>query len=182
MGNDCYGANGSNYLTQDIIRRILRDYFNYDVNFVMNVTDIDDKIILRARELHLLSELKSETTTLNAELVKQANEAFTSFFNSKFDGLLGSEAKKAEESELEAFDRIVQKDKDAWGKEMRDKHEKYGMFLSCLSVARGAIGLAQGRLANAEGTKEGAEELIEGAKEVLGPYLGETVSDQLRFH
>lgn len=37
-------ADGSNYLTQDIVRRILRDYFNYDVNFVMNITDIDDKV------------------------------------------------------------------------------------------------------------------------------------------
>lgn len=27
--------------------RILRDYFNYDVQFVMNITDIDDKIIKR---------------------------------------------------------------------------------------------------------------------------------------
>ncbi len=27
--------------------RILRDYFNYDVMFVMNITDIDDKIIKR---------------------------------------------------------------------------------------------------------------------------------------
>ena len=35
---------GRNYLTQDIIRRILRDYFGYDVNFVMNITDIDDKV------------------------------------------------------------------------------------------------------------------------------------------
>lgn len=33
-----------NYLTQDMIRRILRDYFGYDVNFVMNVTDIEDKV------------------------------------------------------------------------------------------------------------------------------------------
>lgn len=33
-----------NYLTQDLIRRILRDYFGYEVNFVMNVTDIDDKV------------------------------------------------------------------------------------------------------------------------------------------
>jgi cysteinyl-tRNA synthetase len=38
-----------NYLTQDIIRRILQDYFNYDVNFVMNITDIDDKV--RCHEL-----------------------------------------------------------------------------------------------------------------------------------
>ena len=30
--------------------RILRDYFNYDVQFVMNITDIDDKIIKRYME------------------------------------------------------------------------------------------------------------------------------------
>lgn len=38
------------YLSFDIIRRILKDYFRYDISFVMNITDIDDKIILRARE------------------------------------------------------------------------------------------------------------------------------------
>ena len=37
-------TDGRNYLTQDIVRRILRDYFGYDVNFVMNITDIDDKV------------------------------------------------------------------------------------------------------------------------------------------
>ena len=42
-------ADDRNYLTQDIIRRILQDYFGYDVNFVMNITDIDDKV----RELDL---------------------------------------------------------------------------------------------------------------------------------
>jgi hypothetical protein len=40
----CRRADGRNYLTQDIVRRILRDYFGYDVNFVMNITDIDDKV------------------------------------------------------------------------------------------------------------------------------------------
>lgn len=30
--------------------RVLRDYFNYDVRYVMNVTDVDDKIVLRAHE------------------------------------------------------------------------------------------------------------------------------------
>ena len=33
------------YIVLDTIRRIMRDYFRYDVNFVMNITDIDDKII-----------------------------------------------------------------------------------------------------------------------------------------
>ena len=32
------------YITFDIIRRVLADYFGYDVFFVMNVTDVDDKV------------------------------------------------------------------------------------------------------------------------------------------
>lgn len=40
-----------NYITFDVIRRIMETYFNYDVRMIMNVTDIDDKIILRSREL-----------------------------------------------------------------------------------------------------------------------------------
>ena len=35
------------YLSFDIVRRVLTDYFNYDVLYVMNITDIDDKIIKR---------------------------------------------------------------------------------------------------------------------------------------
>ena len=38
------------YLTLDIIRRILSNYFHYDVNLCMNITDIDDKIIQRSNE------------------------------------------------------------------------------------------------------------------------------------
>ena len=38
------------YLTFDIIRRILSNYFHYDVNLCMNITDIDDKIIQRSNE------------------------------------------------------------------------------------------------------------------------------------
>lgn len=35
-------------MAQDIMRRILRDYFGYEVNFVMNITDVDDKVSQRA--------------------------------------------------------------------------------------------------------------------------------------
>jgi len=38
------------YLAFDIIRRILSDYFRYHVDLVMNITDLDDKIIQRAAE------------------------------------------------------------------------------------------------------------------------------------
>jgi cysteinyl-tRNA synthetase len=32
------------YVTFDIIRRILADYFKYNVFYVMNITDVDDKV------------------------------------------------------------------------------------------------------------------------------------------
>ena len=38
------------YICSDIIHRILTDYFGYDVKLCMNVTDLDDKIIIRANE------------------------------------------------------------------------------------------------------------------------------------
>jgi cysteinyl-tRNA synthetase len=47
------------YVTFDIVRRIMSDYFNYDVFFVMNITDIDDKIILKARRNHLVADYTS---------------------------------------------------------------------------------------------------------------------------
>jgi cysteinyl-tRNA synthetase len=33
-----------NYVSTDIIRRIVRDYFGYKLKFVMNITDVDDKV------------------------------------------------------------------------------------------------------------------------------------------
>ena len=41
------------YLSFDILRRVMTNYFGYDIFFVMNITDIDDKIIKRARQNHL---------------------------------------------------------------------------------------------------------------------------------
>jgi cysteinyl-tRNA synthetase len=38
------------YVSFDIIRRIMTDYFGYNVKLVMNITDIDDKIIRKAIE------------------------------------------------------------------------------------------------------------------------------------
>ena len=37
-------------VTFDIIRRILTDYFKYNVFYVMNITDLDDKVSTKWRE------------------------------------------------------------------------------------------------------------------------------------
>ena len=44
-----------NYVAFDVMRRILTDYFGFDILYVMNITDIDDKIILRTHLNHLVA-------------------------------------------------------------------------------------------------------------------------------
>ncbi|RNF26338.1 putative cysteinyl-tRNA synthetase [Trypanosoma conorhini] len=48
------------YLTFDILRRIMEDYFGYQVLYQMNITDIDDKIIKRARIGALLKRFRED--------------------------------------------------------------------------------------------------------------------------
>jgi len=44
------------YISFDVIRRVLSGYFGYDVTFVMNITNIEDKIIKRAAERSITCE------------------------------------------------------------------------------------------------------------------------------
>lgn len=45
MYDDAHLGHARNYVSTDIIRRIMRDYFKFDVKFVMNITDVDDKVL-----------------------------------------------------------------------------------------------------------------------------------------
>jgi len=63
------------YVTFDILRRLLEDYFGYNVNFVENITDVDDKIIKRARQNYLLAQYQ-QTTTDPEQIKKAITEAF----------------------------------------------------------------------------------------------------------
>lgn len=42
--DDAHLGHARNYVSTDIIRRLMRDYFKFDVKFVMNITDVDDKV------------------------------------------------------------------------------------------------------------------------------------------
>ncbi|GLI68942.1 hypothetical protein VaNZ11_013467 [Volvox africanus] len=67
-----------NYLSFDIVRRVLEDYFGYNCLMVMNVTDVDDKIILRARRNYLLAQYKGSGKTadeVKAYAVKAIQDA-----------------------------------------------------------------------------------------------------------
>ncbi|XP_028999834.1 cysteine--tRNA ligase, cytoplasmic isoform X2 [Betta splendens] len=75
------------YISFDILRRILRDYFKYDVLYCMNITDIDDKIIKRARQNYLLDQYKEKQPPVAQILedVLRAREPFQSQLASTTD-------------------------------------------------------------------------------------------------
>ena len=52
---------------------MLRDYFRYKVFFVENITDIDDKIIRRARQNHLYEQYREEDPDLD-RVIADCNE------------------------------------------------------------------------------------------------------------
>jgi len=56
-----------NYLSVDIIRRVLTDWFGYEVTLCMNITDVDDKIIKRARQGHVLACYATEARAAGAD-------------------------------------------------------------------------------------------------------------------
>lgn len=78
--DDAHLGHARNYVSTDILRRIMKDYFGFQVKFVMNITDIDDKIILRARQQHLLSIFKEQHGAVNGAVLKDVIEATESAF------------------------------------------------------------------------------------------------------
>jgi len=63
------------YLSLDIMRRVMTDYFHYNVLYQINTTDIDDKIILRARQNELLRRLDGDASVGYEKLADLAKEA-----------------------------------------------------------------------------------------------------------
>lgn len=68
------------YISFDILRRVLRDYFNYDVFFCINITDIDDKIIKRARQNHLFEKYRNKGLNYT-EVMEEVKKAFAVFLH-----------------------------------------------------------------------------------------------------
>ncbi|KAJ9094788.1 hypothetical protein QFC19_007822 [Naganishia cerealis] len=88
-----------NYVSTDISRRILQDYFGYNVTFVQNVTDIDDKIIVAARQEYLFEQkLANVHDSVTEPLLKQGREFLAYYINKN----------------LSDFNQNIEKDLVAW--------------------------------------------------------------------
>ena len=71
------------YISFDILRRVLTYYFDYDILYVMNITDIDDKIIKRGRTNFLFERYLGEALSIERRLsdVQEAMKVKTWFWS-----------------------------------------------------------------------------------------------------
>ncbi|XP_014218904.1 cysteine--tRNA ligase, cytoplasmic [Copidosoma floridanum] len=121
------------YISFDILRRVLLDYFNYDVLYVMNITDIDDKIIKRARQNHLyecyvkenqsvdklLSDAKCVMQTFE-DTVKNTNDPDKKNMYEKMLGRVRSSIEKLEAAVKSNNSEEINKSKEALLYESKD--------------------------------------------------------------
>lgn len=54
----------------------MRDYFGFDVRFVMDITDVDDKIIIRGRQQYLFKEYLDEYPVVTRHVLRSARVAY----------------------------------------------------------------------------------------------------------
>ncbi|KAL1227528.1 cytoplasmic,Cysteine--tRNA ligase [Trichinella spiralis] len=103
------------YISFDILRRVLQHYFGYDVLFVMNVTDIDDKIIVRARQRHLFQNYLDSAPSVEKMMrdVKSALE----MYKKKFETEPNVDKKAMLLGQIQKVETVVQQAKNDSDKE-----------------------------------------------------------------
>ncbi|RWA12818.1 hypothetical protein EKO27_g2286 [Xylaria grammica] len=157
-----------NYVSTDIIRRILLHYFGFNVKFVMNFTDIDDKIILKARRQRLL-EIEKKKEYTKAELTELGLAAFRAYAKNNLPGLL-----VGDDAPLDLANYIPRRDA-AYGRVLvggtltgegkpSDDEAKLKMHISNMTSAVIAIG---------------GNQLFPGAEEILLPYFDSLYKESL---
>jgi len=90
------------YLTFDILRRIMSKHFGYDLHYQINITDIDDKIILRSRQNKLFEDFAKEAEAMDEATVRNEANAAVDFIGAKL------EAKRPKAPEASAPEREQQ--------------------------------------------------------------------------
>ncbi|KAI1390893.1 tRNA synthetases class I (C) catalytic domain-containing protein [Hypoxylon trugodes] len=148
-----------NYVSTDIIRRILKDYYGFNVKFVMNFTDVDDKIIIKARRQRLL-DLEKQKTYTDAEILELGKAAFRAYAKNNLPQLLEGEG------ELDVNNYIPRRD------------AAYGHVLAGGSlISEGKPGDAEAKLKMHISNMTSAviaingNQVFKGADEILLPYL-----------
>lgn len=165
--DDAHLGHARNYVSTDIIRRIMRDYFKYEVMFVMNITDVDDKIIVRGRQQYLLREYlagRLKGDPLSANVRREALEQYVKNNLPKVPNDT-SPTRIKDIVNQEYADVIAGKSLDA-SRPAGDEEAKLKMHIkTVLSASEALVSLELGR------TTEASEEFQDNVQDVLLPYL-----------
>ena len=165
--NSSHMGHARNYVSIDINRRVMQDYFNYDVTFIQNVTDIDDKIILKARQEYLFDEyLKKFDGKINEELVDKSKSSLETYVAKNLPEFQG----KSVETEFRAWAKTLDL------KELGLTKPKFPMHVKAVLAALDVI---EG------GSSVPFDKFVAQVKDVIVPVLdaelGSTVTDPSIF-
>ncbi|KAI9667078.1 MAG: hypothetical protein M1831_001255 [Alyxoria varia] len=163
--DDAHLGHARNYVTTDIIRRIMMYYFGFDVNFVMNITDVDDKIILRGRQQHLLEEFRQSHPDIKTA-TEPATKAYHAYAEEKLPNLPKDLApasfSQAADQRYGHVLRGASLEDD--GSLPGDKEAKVKMHLNTLRTASEA-------LSESDSPQSSFDKFISKTEDVLLPYL-----------
>lgn len=169
----------------------MRDYLGYDIHFVMNITDIDDKIILKARHTHLLEEYRSQNAQqgLSKPLMDDIKQAWSVFFRKTLKKLApkpppGEPEEPEDEAAWEEISRRMVQD-SVWLQKSIDTEPKTSMWYEALNKSRQAIIAATMTHTAGDNSSEAATAVVDASADVLAPFLdaksGHTLSDPVIF-
>ncbi|KAF2087581.1 cysteinyl-tRNA synthetase [Saccharata proteae CBS 121410] len=163
--DDAHLGHARNYVSTDIIRRIMRDYFKFDVKFVMNITDVDDKIILRGRQQHLLGQFTEKHPELDDEVLTTTKTAWEAYIKKNL-GLLEENVQPDvyAEASKKAYGHVLEGKAVEGDGPAGDKEAKIKMHLKTASAAAEALLLAQAKQIS-------ATDFYTKAEDILLPYL-----------
>ncbi|KAH7135004.1 cysteinyl-tRNA synthetase [Dendryphion nanum] len=164
--DDAHLGHARNYVTIDILRRILRNYFDYNIKFVQNITDVDDKIVLRGRQQHLFAQFRAKHDAVTNEVLETTTKAFNFYIEKNLPFLSTglSPADFSKESTEKYAAVIAGKSIDGTGAP-GDKEAKVKMHLKTAGTAATVL------LAPSKSTEADVTEFWVGSEDVLLPYL-----------
>lgn len=144
--DDAHLGHARNYVTTDIVRRIMKYYFHFDVRFVMNITDVDDKIILRARQQYLFAQFRAENPGLS-EAQAQAGTAWKAYAEKHAPRVARPTPAAWEAAAAEQYGDVLAGKPLEAGTEAGEAEEKVKMHLRTLaSTARALVAADAGEV------------------------------------
>lgn len=156
----------------------MSDYFGYDILYVMNITDIDDKIILGARYHYLFQQYIEKAvkgSITKPDLVKESIAAWSEFVNGKFAKLNTNGTQLS----LNNFSEFMKSQDTEKGREVVG--EKYDLFVKTATKTHEILS----KQSTSPDSITDVKAFLEPLKDILAPYLdkqfGATITDPKIF-